>query len=57
MYRPDNQPKPKLILEFNTKSEREAWLAAYYNSGEQEMFEAFEAIGNDYPEVTITEEN
>ena len=55
MFANQEPPKVKLVLEFNSKAEREAWLAAYYNSGEQEMMEAFDAIGNDFPEIKISE--
>lgn len=55
LFRPGHQPKYKIVLTFESKSEREAWLAAYYNSGEQEMMEAFNAVGNNYPDIKIEE--
>jgi hypothetical protein len=47
----------KVIFEFETKEDRDKWLAAYYNSGEQELAEYWQQDGEEMPDIKITEEN
>lgn len=48
---------PKVVFEFKTQDELDAWLGAYYDGGgESEMYESFSQNGEDYPEIKITEE-
>lgn len=47
----------KVILEFEKKEDRDIWLAAYYNSGEQEIDEYWYQDNLDPPVIQITEED
>lgn len=48
---------PKVIFEFDSKADRDKWLAAYYNSGEQEIDEYWHMDNLDPPEINIREED
>lgn len=49
---------PKIIFEFDTVEERDNFLAAYYDGGgEQEMYESYTCNGDEWPNITITEED
>lgn len=48
---------PKVILEFNNVEDRDKWVGAYSNSGEQEMDEYWHMDGLTPPVIKITEED
>lgn len=52
----EEQKMPKVVLEFETKEDRDKWLGAYYNSGEQELAEYWQQDGEEMPDIKITEE-